>query len=853
MNTRGRRLRTTSRWALLVTTATVAALTSSMVVAVSVPAAAATTPIGCTAVTLGGGAGLPGDACTGTDNGDGTVTLQWTLARHLTLSPGDVPYLEWFDNGVLASTGSCTTARSGGTAAAPSWTNAPASLTCSTTFSTAEVSDVEELSIGIDEDVRPPNEFGPSPANIVHGYVLASSEAPVAAFTTARAPNTLEGTYGFDGSTSAAAAGRTIKTYRWTFGDGTPAVTTTVPTTKHRYRKDGTYTQTLIVTDSTDAVSAPSTRKTRVVLKRVRLSGTVRTVDCGDRSCRAAPARGVKLTLKQEGKVTATATSTRTGTWAATVVADPTTVVPKGAGFAPVSRTVPAKVATAGLDFAACGAVPAVASRSVRERSARASLSTLAKAPSCPDGLEWEMLGRTSTVPTLATRTANGMIRKDDIYAPLTVRLFLTIGSNRVETCAPSSRWTWTVAAKPAGAKVLTAPAPGCRSVMQVDTQGAYTLVAKRFVPGTAAPRQTIKKTVKVHDLLVLGMGDSNGSGEGIGPFWFDQCNRGSASYQYQAAGLLEAQSRRRSSVTFVSASCSGARTQHLGAPGYAGVNPGQPMAAQIKQLATVLAPPRGTKARTPDAALISIGINDIGFGAIIGFCVEYHAAKAASDLARASMEPPLPPDPLPWDSCQDAPISAVSDGKGGVAAFRLEPQSTKTLAASVTALLGELPARYEVVDGALRASGLIAPSKVYLSQYPTFSYGDGDEVCDASPIIVNGFPTLRSPLPSSVWQWFTGVGRDLNNAVKAGAAAQHWKVVAVPEGLFFGHGYCARDRWFVAILDQLPPGLSSTTYNVSGLFHPTARGARVTGVLALKQMCPLLASAAACTNQPKP
>jgi hypothetical protein len=171
-----------------------------------------------------------------------------------------------------------------------------------------------------------------------------------------------------------------------------------------------------------------------------------------------------------------------------------------------------------------------------------------------------------------------------------------------------------------------------------------------------------------------------------------------------------------------------------------------------------------------------------------------------------------------------------------------------------VTALVGALPARYEELDVALRASGLVAPSKVYLSQYPTFSYGDGNEVCDASPVIVNNFPTLRSPLPASVWLWFSGVGRDLNNAVKDGARAQNWKVVAVPEGLFYGHGYCARDRWFVALLDQLPAQIvNGSPYNVSGLFHATARGARVTGVMALKQLCPLLASPKACVTQPSP
>jgi len=151
-------------------------------------------------------------------------------------------------------------------------------------------------------------------------------------------------------------------------------------------------------------------------------------------------------------------------------------------------------------------------------------------------------------------------------------------------------------------------------------------------------------------------------------------------------------------------------------------------------------------------------------------------------------------------------------------------------------------------------ASGLVPHTKVYLSQYPAFSYGNGDTVCGAWPVITAGFPTLASPLPQSVWAWFSGVSRGLNNAVKAGAAAQGWHLIAVPEGLFYGHGYCASNSWFVAILTQLPALLThGSPYNANGLFHPTVRGAHVSAVMALKQLCPLLANAARCRAFPTP
>jgi PKD repeat protein len=52
-----------------------------------------------------------------------------------------------------------------------------------------------------------------------------------------------------------------ISTYRFTFGDGTAAVTTTAPTAnaQHTYAAPGTYTVTLVATDSGGNASTPVT------------------------------------------------------------------------------------------------------------------------------------------------------------------------------------------------------------------------------------------------------------------------------------------------------------------------------------------------------------------------------------------------------------------------------------------------------------------------------------------------------------------------------------------------------------------------------------------------------------------
>ena len=53
-------------------------------------------------------------------------------------------------------------------------------------------------------------------------------------------------------------SGEQIASYAWTFGDGTSATTTT-PTTTHTYASEGTFTASLVVTDSRGLASAPAT------------------------------------------------------------------------------------------------------------------------------------------------------------------------------------------------------------------------------------------------------------------------------------------------------------------------------------------------------------------------------------------------------------------------------------------------------------------------------------------------------------------------------------------------------------------------------------------------------------------
>jgi PKD repeat protein len=77
---------------------------------------------------------------------------------------------------------------------------------------------------------------------------VAQGDGPTAEFVTSPdVPQVLQNV-NFNGSASKAAAGRTIRSYAWDFGDGEQK-TTTGPTTTHDYVRTGTFTVTLVVTD----------------------------------------------------------------------------------------------------------------------------------------------------------------------------------------------------------------------------------------------------------------------------------------------------------------------------------------------------------------------------------------------------------------------------------------------------------------------------------------------------------------------------------------------------------------------------------------------------------------------------
>lgn len=450
-----------------------------------------------------------------------------------------------------------------------------------------------------------------------------------------------------------------------------------------------------------------------------------------------------------------------------------------------------------------------------------------------PDGIDWHMLAPTTAdVPHDAGNDLLGVLSNADIYRPLVVHLILMKNDAPYRGCTARTIWKWTVTAKTSGTRVLrheSGPLVGCSVNVFVSGSGVYTAVANEYLRGSRTPlHPPVIGDVHPKNLLILAMGDSNGSGEGDPPFYFDQCNRGVASYQYQAAQLLEEQAQSHAAATFVSASCSGARIQHLVDTRYEGIRPGALLTPQIAQLGARLTPPSGVRRRAPDALVVSIGVNDLAFGPILKYCVEYYVAASASGVHGI-----VPP-------CQTSPVSTTLDNVGRIAKFSFNLRG-QPLATIIDGLVAQLPQRYDALAASLTRSGITPAKNVYLSQYPEFWFGNGSTTCGGTEL------TSFSPYPQTVWAWLGTEGEKLNAAVAAAAAAHSWTTIPVPESAFYDHGYCQiSGSYFV-------PLTRAAFHNLDGAFHPTARGAHVTAVETLMLLCPLLEDPKRCSSFPTP
>jgi hypothetical protein len=446
--------------------------------------------------------------------------------------------------------------------------------------------------------------------------------------------------------------------------------------------------------------------------------------------------------------------------------------------------------------------------------------TTTTPKPPTPLGIDWTMPAH--LLPETPTEqewnVTDGLPPLTDIY-PKSWDVDLLLTSSGVPACPVGMTYVWTVTG---GGKSQVLPGRGCKTHATVPSLGDYSVTAKEFKGGKETGTVVTNPAVKVQDFLIVGLGDSNGSGEGNPPFYYPRCNRSVDSYQFQAALYVETHDR-HSSVTFIHASCSGARIDHLTSEPYAGTRGGTPpLDPQIAQVRDLIA--RGKPARKIDAVIVSAGVNDLAFGPILEFCVTLGHATS------------------PFAGCEKAPVIPKLDSTNRVVGFSAASSaSTPTLSSRLATLQKELPARYGPLATDLRGKGGlgVSPADVFITQYPNFTNGSDAKPCG---------PYGLARFTTSTWAWLGENANTLNASVRSAAQRYGWTLAPVNTAAFAHRGYCTSDSLFVGLAEANAAGCPSYCDD-GGPFHPDAEAHEVQAAEVEPLLCKRLGLGPACKD----
>lgn len=320
---------------------------------------------------------------------------------------------------------------------------------------------------------------------------------------------------------------------------------------------------------------------------------------------------------------------------------------------------------------------------------------------------------------------------------------------------------------------------PGsCSLQHKFAREGVYDVRLEVFDGATLL--STVTKEVTVQDWLIISIGDSVASGEGvpdIAPLnpltpesWQDQqCHRSALAGPAQAALALEEMDD-KTSVTFVHLACSGATIKDGLVGSYRGIEPGVELPPQVEQAAALAG------GREIDAIPVSIGANDVHFSKIVEMCL-------------------LRP------MCH-------TDSPGSAARFFARKVS-------------HLPGWYDILQTGFRLSS-IDPSRVFITQYFDPTRDDLGNVCDGTILAdapVAGPNSIQ--ISGAEAEWASNVMLvQLDAQVRSAAARHDWTFVDGIRAGFQTHGYCAGSRWIVTMTESL-----ALQGDKNGTIHPNVPG----------------------------
>ena len=559
----------------------------------------------------------------------------------------------------------------------------------------------------------------------------------------------------------------------------------------------------------------------------VTLSGRVTEERCDLASCEEpVPLEGAAIVASSpDGDDPAQALTAPDGTWSVDVPSGRWKVAAaqEGRSFKPAVRRVTAGANVGGLDFESC---------QFRGEPLGASCD--------PDRIDWRMPERLT--PEIAKRHFKDIGLPHLLFLDppsWEAELFLTRKGEPVENeCAARQgrRWRWIV--KPRDPKtVVRGEVPdGCRTAATVSRLGDFdvTAVRERFTEGGWEEEARIgPDKVTLDDIIVAGVGDSSASGEGNPAFYFENCDRSATSYQFQAARYVEEQDP-HTSVTFLHPACSGARLDHMWKRSFGGTRGNTRLPPQLEQIARRL--DRKGLRREPevDAVIAGVGVNDIAFGPVIGYCYQKLEIQPGSSAEGGFSTRP----------CPDQRVRAVHDGDGFVKEFRNDRKGS-SLASVLDGLHKRLKPKYAAFIVRVRAGldkgglGLRKRERMLLTQYPNFSR-DAAGVCDT-----RGRGDLLPWWSAATWAWMGDNGERLSAEIRQ-SSRLGYTAVPMDQTVFHPRGYCAPTgtSWFVGLKESL-----DNQGNINGAFHPNAAAHEVMAADTRAKLCQALYGDTQCTG----
>lgn len=394
-----------------------------------------------------------------------------------------------------------------------------------------------------------------------------------------------------------------------------------------------------------------------------------------------------------------------------------------------------------------------------------------------------------------------------------------------VDGCAnqsdePIARFRWTI---PGLADV---EAGDCSSSLDVPALGKYEVTLTLIAESGSETSTT--QTIAVRDWLVVSLGDSYASGEGVpdddflpfGPVkWQDaEYHRSANAGPAVAARLLE-ESDPQSSVTFVHLARSNAHLLHDD-PDRADLN----IATQIDQAVPLLGE------RQIDALLLSIGGNDAGFARLIKTCMALNPCYDAEfELIEGGLASALCEPVLGWtgvlarfkEICLEQAVDVDEEIREFTANW------TKNAAEIFAERTEPLPDRYDELANELKVLN-IREESIYIVEYANPTRQDSGAFCPQSNR-ANNLPGFSE----DEFEWSEeNLLIDLNALVEDAATRHGWTYIGGIARGFDEHGYCANGNWIVRIPQSL-----RTQLDLSGTLHPTAEGYAFTGEKIFEQL----------------